>query len=157
LTLALLAGDLLWYASYPCLFTGLRQCPLAATYPAPGSHIDSLVTTFFIEFVSRFPASFILLTNPEPVWAILRILASQPAGMLWYAYYPWACRYPERPNRLPSCVRTPTSASSGRMRLTSHRFRIFFRSVDRLTPFAWPESALTSTRSVLGLVSVRRL
>jgi len=26
-------------ASYPCLFSGLRQCPLAATYPAPGSYI----------------------------------------------------------------------------------------------------------------------
>jgi len=26
-------------ASYPCLFAGLRQCPLAATYPAPGSYI----------------------------------------------------------------------------------------------------------------------
>jgi len=26
-------------ASYPCLFAGSRQCPLAATYPAPGSYI----------------------------------------------------------------------------------------------------------------------
>jgi len=68
-------------ASYPCLFIGLRQCPLAATYPAPGSYnlrfsltcvaakaiFCSLGPTFFLEFVSRFPASFILLTNPEPV------------------------------------------------------------------------------------------
>jgi len=68
------------YASYPCLFIGLRQCPLAATYPAPGSYISFpylnlrlgevtlfLASACFVEFVSRFPASFILLTNPEIV------------------------------------------------------------------------------------------
>jgi len=32
----LLAGS----ASYPCPFSGLEQCPLAATYPAPGSYFD---------------------------------------------------------------------------------------------------------------------
>jgi len=52
-------------ASYPCLFIGLRQCPLAATYPAPGSYNMVLVPTIFIEFVSRLTSSNILLTSPE--------------------------------------------------------------------------------------------
>lgn len=59
-------------ASYPCLFVGLRQCPLAATYPAPGSFISLVVSTFFPECVSRFPASSILLTSPPALKANLR-------------------------------------------------------------------------------------
>jgi len=39
LTQAVVVRLLARYASYPCLFVGLRQCPLAATYPAPGSYI----------------------------------------------------------------------------------------------------------------------
>jgi len=55
----LLAGS----ASYPCLFVGLRQCPLAATYPAPGSYpflwLRRLSSSAFLdsrprEFSSRF-------------------------------------------------------------------------------------------------------
>jgi len=84
------------------------------------------VSTFFIEFVSRFPASYILLTNPERMKAHLRILASQQAGMLRYAYYPWVYRYPERPNRLPSCVRIPTSGLLGSNAIDSgNRFRFY--------------------------------
>jgi len=45
------------YASYPCLFAGLRQCPLAATYPAPGSYILLVSIDGFSDFVCRFPAS----------------------------------------------------------------------------------------------------
>jgi len=55
------------YASYPCLFSGLRQCPLAATYPAPGSYLVPVVPTYFAECVSRFPSSGILLAVPQAV------------------------------------------------------------------------------------------
>lgn len=43
------------YASYPCLFAGLRQCPLTAAYPASGPYAVFLVSTFFTEFVTSVP------------------------------------------------------------------------------------------------------
>lgn len=54
-------------ASYPCLFLSLRQCSLAAAYPAPGSYTVLVALTFFSECVSRIPASSILLTSPPVV------------------------------------------------------------------------------------------
>jgi len=44
-------------ASYPCLFAGLRQCPLAATYPAPGSYIFSGQSRRFPRFRIPVPLS----------------------------------------------------------------------------------------------------
>jgi len=63
-------------ASYPCLFVGLRQCPLAATYPAPGSHTLCFASPqnsflwsrrFSSSACLESRASLILLTSPELV------------------------------------------------------------------------------------------
>jgi len=50
-------------ASYPCLFAGLRQCPLAATYPAPGSYIFSGQSRRFPRF--RIPVPLSTCTSPR--------------------------------------------------------------------------------------------
>jgi len=51
-------------ASYPCLFAGLRQCPLAATYPAPGSYTVVLVSLLVFPRV-RFSVPRLELSSHE--------------------------------------------------------------------------------------------
>jgi len=132
------------FASYPCLFAGLRQCPLAATYPAPGSYTLlprrlASPRNHFLSGVDVFPRVRISIprvahSSHESRAGVGRsaTFCFAASRILWSAYYPWDYRYPERPNRLPSRVRTPNIGILRSKRLDKVKLFVLSRPVDPL-------------------------
>jgi len=129
-------------ASYPCLFAGSRQCPLAATYPAPGSYI--LLAGFDVFPRVRFSDPRVDLATVRVGQSTIFSPRSRRAYSGLYAtpefFAIQSVRVAYRSNpRIP----TYPAFSGGHLRFRSLWF-------SRLACAYRPVSALTSTRSVLG-------